>query len=191
MPIHSLPRWPLHILHCNVISTSLDIWYHLVFWLQFSTCTLRVRTQRSLFFSYLQKCVMVVLVLTNHYTPCRNHFFAAPRHPVLKPIIWPFWAGMSKGGNIGFQKLKETGRKYFRQIHLRISPKATMFFGLKSITLRWALCWTDTMQQTNLCSAQVFNMINLNCASLQMAKWQMFAICQKILSPLPPAMEFL
>ena len=36
---------------------------------------------------------------------------------------------MSKGGNIGSKKLKETGRKYFCQIHLRISPKAFAFLA--------------------------------------------------------------
>ena len=77
-------------------------------------CTCTAQVPRCMFFFQAPNCVVVVLVLTNHYTPCCNQFFAPLRHPVLKPIIWPFWARMSKERTIDSKKLKE--RKYFCQI---------------------------------------------------------------------------
>ena len=69
---------------------------------------------KELVFFLASNSVMVVLVLTHHYTPCRNHFFCRFKPtPVLKPIIWPFWAGMGKGGLLTPKSWTGIGEKVF------------------------------------------------------------------------------
>ena len=109
---------------------------------------------KELVFFLASNSVMVVLVLTHHYTPCRNHFFAASSQPLcLSPLYDPFGQGWARG-EYWLQKIEQgRGESIFVKyvwglVSKPLRLRFCWFWAARQ--LLWALCRADIMQPTNL-----------------------------------------